>query len=75
MELREIEIFLTQARELHFGQTPERLVLSQVRVNQSIKSQGCRSSGHPVSRALGRAPDIDPQVAEFAASFRQRSRD
>lgn len=39
MELRDIEIFLTLAGELHFGRTAERLRVSQARVSQSIKQQ------------------------------------
>lgn len=39
MELRDIEIFLTLAEELHFGRTAERLHVSQARVSQSIKLQ------------------------------------
>jgi DNA-binding transcriptional LysR family regulator len=39
MELRDIEIFLTLAEELHFGRTAERLRVSQARVSQSISAQ------------------------------------
>ncbi|MEW2143289.1 LysR family transcriptional regulator [Micromonospora vinacea] len=39
VELRDIEIFLTLAQELHFGRTAERLHVSQARVSQSIKQQ------------------------------------
>ncbi|MFD6175898.1 MULTISPECIES: LysR family transcriptional regulator [unclassified Isoptericola] len=39
MELRDIEIFLTLADELHFGRTAERLHVSSARVSQSIKLQ------------------------------------
>ncbi|HEY8479627.1 MAG TPA: LysR family transcriptional regulator [Spirillospora sp.] len=37
MELRDIEIFLTLAEELHFGRTAERLHVSTARVSQTIK--------------------------------------
>jgi Bacterial regulatory helix-turn-helix protein, lysR family len=39
MELRDIEIFLTLAQELHFGRTAERLHVSPARVSQAIKKQ------------------------------------
>ncbi len=39
MELRDIEIFLTLAEELHFGRTAERLHVSQARVSQAIRKQ------------------------------------
>ncbi|MFE2325585.1 LysR substrate-binding domain-containing protein [Streptomyces sp. NPDC059385] len=39
MELRDIEIFLTLAEELHFGRTAERLRVSAPRVSQAIKKQ------------------------------------
>ncbi|MEJ3406078.1 LysR family transcriptional regulator [Rathayibacter sp. YIM 133350] len=39
MELRDIEIFLTLAEELHFGRTAERLHVSVSRVSQAIRSQ------------------------------------
>jgi DNA-binding transcriptional LysR family regulator len=37
MELREIEIFLALAEELHFSRTAERLHVSQARISQTIK--------------------------------------
>ncbi|MFI6603210.1 LysR family transcriptional regulator [Nonomuraea sp. NPDC050536] len=40
MELREIEIFLTLAEELHFGRAAERMYLSQSRVSQTIRRHG-----------------------------------
>ncbi|WP_069811632.1 LysR family transcriptional regulator [Streptomyces sp. TP-A0874] len=39
MELRDIEIFLTLAEELHFGRTAQRLHISQARVSQCIARQ------------------------------------
>lgn len=39
MELRDIEIFLTLAQELHFGRTAELLHVSAARVSQAIKKQ------------------------------------
>jgi DNA-binding transcriptional LysR family regulator len=39
MELRDIEIFLTLAEELHFGRTAERLHVTPARISQAIKKQ------------------------------------
>ncbi|MFJ6851456.1 LysR family transcriptional regulator [Streptomyces sp. NPDC091271] len=39
MELREIEIFLALAEELHFGRTADRLRVTPARVSQVIKKQ------------------------------------
>ncbi|WP_106401242.1 LysR family transcriptional regulator [Actinocorallia populi] len=39
MELRDIEIFLTLAEELHFGRTAERLRVSPARITQAVKKQ------------------------------------
>lgn len=45
MELRDIEIFLTLAEELHFARTAERLHITPARVSQSIKQQERRIGG------------------------------
>lgn len=45
MELRDIEIFLTLAEELHFGRAAERLHVSQARVSQAINQQERRLGG------------------------------
>ncbi|WP_433235220.1 LysR family transcriptional regulator [Streptosporangium sp. CA-135522] len=45
MELRDIEIFLTLAEELHFGRTAARLHISQARVSQAISQQERRIGG------------------------------
>ncbi|MEU6238128.1 LysR family transcriptional regulator [Kitasatospora sp. NPDC047058] len=39
MEIRDIEIFLVLAEELHFGRAAERLRVSQARVSQALKKQ------------------------------------
>ncbi|OUC93073.1 LysR family transcriptional regulator [Streptosporangium minutum] len=39
MELRDIEIFLTLAEELHFGRTAARLHVSPARISQAIQKQ------------------------------------
>ncbi|GIJ55703.1 LysR family transcriptional regulator [Virgisporangium aurantiacum] len=59
MELRDIEIFLTLADELHFGRTAERLHVSQARVSQAIKIQERRIGGvlfERTSRAVALTP-------------------
>ena len=45
MELRDIEIFLTLAEELHFGRAAQRLHVSQARVSQAINQQERRLGG------------------------------
>ncbi|MFJ8660903.1 LysR family transcriptional regulator [Streptomyces sp. NPDC093795] len=45
MEIRDIEIFLTLAQELHFGRTAEQLRVSPARVSQAIKKQERRIGG------------------------------
>ncbi|WP_262402154.1 LysR family transcriptional regulator [Actinomadura sp. CNU-125] len=49
MELRDIEIFLTLAEELHFGRTAERLHVSVAAVSKSLKKQE-RAIGVELSR-------------------------
>lgn len=48
VELRDIEIFLTLAEELHFGRTADRLHVSPARISQSIAKQE-RRIGAPSS--------------------------
>lgn len=50
MELREIEIFLVLAEELHFGRTAERLYVSQSRVSQTIRALESRVGGRLFER-------------------------
>ncbi|GIF63961.1 LysR family transcriptional regulator [Asanoa ishikariensis] len=59
MELRDIEIFLTLADELHFGRTAERLHVSQARVSQAIKAQERRIGGALFERT-SRAVTLTP---------------
>ncbi|MEL7978207.1 LysR substrate-binding domain-containing protein [Isoptericola sp. F-RaC21] len=57
MELREIEIFLTLAEELHFGRTAERLHVSVSRVSQSIRKQE-RAVGAPLFERTSRKVEL-----------------
>jgi DNA-binding transcriptional LysR family regulator len=50
MELREIEIFLTLAEELHFGRTAQRLFVSQSRVSQTVRTLEARAGGQLFER-------------------------
>lgn len=54
VELREIEIFLVLAEELHFGRTAERLYLSQSRVSQTIRSMEASLGGSLFERTSRR---------------------
>jgi hypothetical protein len=51
MELRDIEIFLTLAEELHFGRTAERLHVSQARVSARPSADKNGASAWPCSIA------------------------
>ncbi|MDR8414407.1 LysR family transcriptional regulator [Nonomuraea sp. 3-1Str] len=59
MELRDIEIFLTLAEELHFGRTAERLRLTPARVSQAIKKQE-RSLGGLLFERTSRTVRLTP---------------
>ncbi|MEV0271785.1 LysR family transcriptional regulator [Hamadaea sp. NPDC050747] len=59
MELRDIEIFLTLAEELHFSRTAERLHVSQARVSQAIKAQE-RRIGAPLFDRTSRRVRLTP---------------
>ncbi|WP_039640269.1 LysR family transcriptional regulator [Streptomyces sp. 769] len=50
MELRDIEIFLALAKELHFGRTAERLHITTARVSQSIRKAERRVGGRLFER-------------------------
>ncbi|GAA3214788.1 LysR family transcriptional regulator [Actinocorallia longicatena] len=60
MELRDIEIFLTLAEELHFGRTAARLHLSQARVSQAIAQQERRIGGPLFDRSNRRRVRLTP---------------
>ncbi|MFB4271472.1 LysR family transcriptional regulator [Nonomuraea sp. GTA35] len=59
MELRDIEIFLTLAEELHFGRTATRLCLSPARVTQAIQKQE-RQIGAPLFERTNRSVRLTP---------------
>ncbi|GAA3144849.1 LysR family transcriptional regulator [Nonomuraea roseoviolacea] len=59
MELRDIEIFLTLAQELHFGRTAERLHITTSRVSQAIKKQE-RRIGAPLFDRTSRTVRLTP---------------
>jgi DNA-binding transcriptional LysR family regulator len=54
VELREVEIFLVLAEELHFGRTAERLYLTQPRVSQTIRALETRIGGRLFDRTSRR---------------------
>ncbi len=74
VELRDIEIFLALAEELHFGRTAERLHVSQARVSQAIKKQE-RRIGAPLFDRTSRRVRITPAgehlYRELSAGYRQ----
>ncbi|MFD0733724.1 LysR family transcriptional regulator [Planotetraspora mira] len=59
MELRDIEIFLTLAEELHFGRTAKRLHVSTARVSQALKKQE-RQIGAPLFERSSRHVALTP---------------
>ncbi|GAB1510965.1 LysR family transcriptional regulator [Actinophytocola sp. KF-1] len=69
MELRDIEIFLTLAEELHFGRTAERLHVSQARVSQAIKAQERRIGAALFDRS-SRAVALTPLGAQLRDDLR-----
>jgi len=73
MELRDIEIFLTLAEELHFGRTAERLRVTQARVSQSIKKQE-RHIGAPLFERTSRAVRLTPIGTGLLGDLRQAYR-
>ena len=59
MELRDIEIFLALAEELHFGRTAERLHITASRVSHVIKKQE-RGIGTPLFERTSRTVSLTP---------------
>ncbi|GAB3982910.1 LysR family transcriptional regulator [Actinoallomurus acanthiterrae] len=74
MELRDIEIFLTLAEELHFGRTAERLHITPSRVSQAIKKQE-RQIGAPLfdrtSRVVRLTPLGEQLQRDLSAGYRR----
>ncbi|GAA3207767.1 LysR family transcriptional regulator [Dactylosporangium siamense] len=60
MELRDIEIFLTVAKELHFGRAAERLHVSQARISQAINQQERHLGGALFDRSNRRQVRLTP---------------
>ncbi|MEU0564649.1 LysR family transcriptional regulator [Nonomuraea sp. NPDC005983] len=59
MELRDIEIFLTLAEELHFARTAERLRVTPARITKAIQKQE-RQIGAPLFERTPRAVRLTP---------------
>ncbi|GAB2825677.1 LysR family transcriptional regulator [Actinocorallia aurea] len=70
IELRDIEVFLVLAEELHFGRTAERLHLSQARVSQSIAKQE-RGVGAPLFERTSRCVRLTEIGARLRDDLRQ----
>ncbi|MCP9623534.1 LysR family transcriptional regulator [Nocardia otitidiscaviarum] len=70
MELRDIEIFLTLAEELHFGRTAERLHVSQARVSQAIRKQE-RRIGTALFERTSRRVQLTPVGRRLRADLQQ----
>lgn len=68
MELRDIEIFLTLADELHFGRTAERLHISPPRVSQAIAKQE-RRIGAPLFERTSRKVTLTPLGEQLRADL------
>ncbi|WP_328409510.1 LysR family transcriptional regulator [Nocardia sp. NBC_00403] len=75
MELRDIEILLTLAQELHFGRTAQRLQLSQARISQSIKGQERRLGALLVDRTNPRNIRLTPLGTQLCADLLPAYRD
>ncbi|GAA3549071.1 LysR family transcriptional regulator [Nonomuraea rosea] len=81
VELRDIEVFLTLAEELHFGRTAERLRITHARVSQVIKQQERKIGAdlfYRTSRSVRLTPigeqlrdDLRPVYRELHESMRR----
>ncbi|THA58053.1 LysR family transcriptional regulator, partial [Streptomyces sp. A1136] len=70
MEVRDIEIFLTLAEELHFGRAAARLHLTQARVSQVIGRQERRLGGLLFDRSNRRQVRLTPLGRQLRADLR-----
>ena len=70
MELRDIEIFLTLAEELHFGRTAARLHVSQARVSQAIGQQERRLGAALFDRSNRRQVRLTPVGRQLCDDLR-----
>jgi DNA-binding transcriptional LysR family regulator len=73
VELRDIEIFLTLAEELHFGRTADRLHITPARVSQSIKKQE-RRIGVPLFDRTTRTVALTPVGRQLLDELRPNYR-
>ncbi|UGT46020.1 LysR substrate-binding domain-containing protein [Nocardia yamanashiensis] len=71
--MRDIEIFLTLAQELHFGRTAQRLHISQSRVSHAIRTQE-RRIGAPLFLRSSRTVRLTPLGEQLATELRAGSR-
>ncbi|MET7464761.1 LysR family transcriptional regulator [Nonomuraea sp. NPDC005501] len=74
MELRDIEIFLTLAEELHFGRTAERLHITPSRVSQVISKQERRIGAtlfDRTSRTVRLTPLGEQLLHDVGSGYRQ----
>lgn len=69
VELKDIEIFLVLADELHFGRTAERLYVSQSRVSQTIRVLETRIGGRLFERTSRRV-ELTPVGERLRAALR-----
>ncbi|MEV3986217.1 LysR family transcriptional regulator [Nonomuraea sp. NPDC049758] len=70
MELRDIEIFMTLADELHFGRTAERLYVSQARISQAISRQERRLGALLFDRSNRRNVRLTPLGCQLRDDLR-----
>ncbi|MFI9009954.1 LysR family transcriptional regulator [Actinosynnema sp. NPDC053489] len=69
MELRDIEIFLVLAEELHFGRAADRLHLTTARVSQSVRKQE-RLIGAPLFDRTTRTVRLTPLGEQFRTDLK-----